>query len=202
MNEQISIQLSSDISYVYGTVNGVEASFSLSAPGIWSTIVERTVNGIYDVAITAYNNAGTPTTISKTVYSHIGWLEPKLDWVSTDYYNFVDLNRVENNTMYVVEMIAAFDTSPIIHSDISRTMSSIEFADSLNRIESNIDLLRQRYTPNGWTVNKVDWQSNTPFNCDDASRLEKNLALLYFYYRGNIDNFRYCGAYTCGEEVI
>lgn len=202
MNEQISILLSSDISYVYGTVNGVEANFSLSAPGIWSALVDRSSNGIYEVTITAYNNAGTPTFINKSLYSHIGWLEPKLDWGPTDYYNFSDLNRVENNTIYVVEMISSFDISPIIESDVSRTMSSIEFANSLNRIESNINLLRQRYTPNGWTINKIDWQSNQPFDFNDAARLENNLALLYFYYRGNIDNFRHCGAYTCGEEVI
>ncbi|WP_438312207.1 hypothetical protein [Sporosarcina sp. FA9] len=202
MNEQISIQLSSGISYVYGTVNGVEASFNLSAPGIWSAVVEKSDDGIYVVLITAYNNAGTPTTINKIVYSHVGWLEPKLDWDSNDYYNFGDLNRVENNTIFVVEMISAFDIPPIIDSDVSRDLKSIEFADGLNRVESNVSLLKQRYTPFGWIENKLDWESNQPFNYDDAARLEKNLALLHFYYRGNIDNFRHCGMYTCGEEVI
>lgn len=202
MNEQISIQLSSDISYVYGTVNGVEASFYLSAPNVWSAVVERSDDGIYDVSITAYNNVGTSTVITRKVYSHTGWQTPKLEWSRTDYYNFEDLNRVENNTIFVAEMISAFDAPPVINSDVSRTMKRIEFADSLNRLEGNIDRLRQRYKPTGWIENKLDWRANDPFNYEDAARLEKNLSLLHFYYRGNIDNFRYCGAYTCGEEVI
>ena len=202
MNEQISIQLSSSISYVHGTVNGIEASFSLTGSNIWSAVVERSDNGIYDVVITAYNNTGTSTVIKRKIYSHTGWQTPKLDWSRDDFYNFEDLNRVENNTIYVAEMISAFDTPPVIDSDVSRTMTRIEFAESLNRLEGNIDRLSRRYRPVGWIENQLDWESNTSFDFKDAARLESNLALLYFYYRGNIDNFRYCGSYTCGEEVI
>nr|WP_272595581.1 hypothetical protein [Paenibacillus apiarius] len=119
-----------------------------------------------------------------------------------DFYNFDDLNRVENNTIEIAALIALFGFPPALQTETGRTMQRIEFADSLNRIESNIDRLRQRYKPAGWLPNKVDWKANDPFDHKDATRLEKNLALLHFYYRGNVDNFRYCGAYTCGEEVI
>lgn len=29
------------------------------------------------------------------------WISPKTNWNSEDYYNFEDLNRVENNTQIV-----------------------------------------------------------------------------------------------------
>lgn len=132
----------------------------------------------------------------------MAWIPPKLDWQPTDYYNFEDLNRVENNTSVITELIAVFDTPPAVVTIDNRNISRIEFADSLNRIEGNINALAQRYKPSGWINNKIDWVANTPFNYQDAMRLEKNLALLHFYYQGNIDNFRHCGAYICGEEVI
>lgn len=130
------------------------------------------------------------------------WITPKLDWQPSDYYNFEDLNRVENNTEVIAELIAAFGIPPVITTITDREMVAIELAVSLNRIEGNINALGQKYKPLGWEENKLDWRANTPFDYQDAIRLEKNLALLHFYYRGNMDNFRYCGAYTCGEEVI
>ena len=132
----------------------------------------------------------------------MAWMEPKMDWLATDYYNFEDLNRVENNTGVIVGLIAIFDTPPSLVTDTERDIKAIELADNLNRIESNIDALRARYTPPGWLPNKLDWAANTPFSYVDAARLEKNLALLYFYYWGNIDSIKHCGAYTCGEEAI
>jgi len=130
------------------------------------------------------------------------WIEPKLEWFPTDFYNFEDLNRVENNTEVVTGLIAHFDAAPILIVVKNRDMKRFEFADSLNRIEGNIDSLRQRFTPAGWINNKLDWQSNTPFNFEDAARLEKNLSLLYFYYSGNYNALPYCGTVTCGEDVI
>lgn len=130
------------------------------------------------------------------------WLPPKLDWTVDDFYNYEELNRVEIDTVGIVDLMSAFGSPPVLTTETIRTMKRIEFADSLNRIESNIDRLKQRFKPKGWIPNKLDWKSNDPFDYKDAARLENNLALLHFYYRGNVDNFRYCGAYICGEEVI
>lgn len=126
------------------------------------------------------------------------WIEPKTDWTPEDYYNFEDLDRVENNMEEIATMIGHFDVPPTLITVTDRTMKRIEFQDSLERVDSNINLLTQRYKPLGWDQGEL----NTPFDYRDALRWEQNLYLLYFYYSGNIDNFRHCGAYTCGEEVI
>ena len=130
------------------------------------------------------------------------WVEPKTDWGPDDFYNFNDLNRVEANTEYIAELIAHFGTPPTLVTVTDRDMKRIEFADSLNRIEGNIDALRQRYTPPGWEPNKLNWAPNDPFDYNDANRLERNLALLYAYYQGNVNAFRYCGMYTCGDGGV
>ncbi|GKV55966.1 hypothetical protein NCCP2222_19130 [Sporosarcina sp. NCCP-2222] len=130
------------------------------------------------------------------------WIEPKLDWTRDDYYNFDDLNRVENNAEVVTGLVGYFIPLPPLVSVKDRNMKRIEFADSLNRIESNQDILRQRYTPIGWLPNKMEWEPNTPFSFSDAIRLEHNLYLLYKHYKGNTETVPICGAFICGEEVI
>lgn len=130
------------------------------------------------------------------------WITPRLNWTRTDYYNFEDLNRVENNTEVVVGLVGYFITLPSLSFVTDRSMKRIEFADSLNRIESNQDVLRQRFTPDGWLPNKIDWEPNAGFSFHDALRLEQNLNLLYQHYKGNAEAVPICGAFICGEEVI
>jgi|GEM_PF-5524300 len=130
------------------------------------------------------------------------WLTPKLNWTSTDFYNFEDLNRVENNTVIVSNLVGYFITLPPLNSVTNRDMGRIEFADSLNRIESNQDILSQRFTPVGWIENKLDWISNDSFDFNDARRLEHNLNLLYLHYRGNAEAVPICGVFICGGELI
>ncbi|WP_336822936.1 hypothetical protein [Sporosarcina sp. USHLN248] len=130
------------------------------------------------------------------------WIEPKLEWTGTDYYNFEDLNRVENNTEVVAGLVEYFIELPPLEFVTDRDMKRIEFADSLNRIEINQDVLRQRFTPVGWLINKTDWEANAPFSFSDAMRLEHNLNLLYQHYKGNAEAVPICGAFICGEEVI
>jgi hypothetical protein len=132
----------------------------------------------------------------------MSWQEPKTSWNSEDYYNFEDLNRVENNTKIVAGLVKLFDRIPDLETNTNRDMSSIEFAESLNRIENNIKILGERRILPGWISPKMDWEYNQRFSYVDANRLEKNLKLLYEYYKGNSELFKYCGAYTCGEEVI
>lgn len=130
------------------------------------------------------------------------WITPKLDWNRTDYYNFEDLNRVEVNTEVVAGLVGYFIGLPPFTFLTDRSMKRIEFADSLNRIEGNQDVLRQRYTPDGWLLNKTDWEPNAGFSFTDALRLEHNLNLLYQHYKGNAESIPICGAFICGEEVI
>ncbi|GLC88708.1 hypothetical protein LYSBPC_18350 [Lysinibacillus piscis] len=130
------------------------------------------------------------------------WIAPKLDWSSSDFYNFEDLNRVENNTEVIADFVRYFIAGPPLNTVYNRDMKHIDFADSLNRIESNQHLLRQRLTPAGWLPNKLDWKANDAFSYIDAHRLEHNLNLLYLHYRGNVDAVPICGAYIVGEGLI
>lgn len=130
------------------------------------------------------------------------WIIPKLEWLPMDYYNYEDLNRVENNMEVVANLVGYFVILPTLTLITNRDMKHIDFAESWNRIEGFQNLLRQRFTPIGWLENKLDWKANDSFSFVDARRLELNLYLLYEHYKGRIDNIPICGALICGEEVI
>lgn len=139
----------------------------------------------------------------KVVFS-VAWQEPIINWEYDDYFNIEDLNRVENNILeiYLLAKIlrGEFNLEEI---NTSHDIKTIPFDDLLNKIERNINVLGGKlYKPKDWNLLESNWIYDMPFSYEDLNKWERNLLLLYRYVKGNIDNFRYCGMYTCGEEVI
>ena len=133
----------------------------------------------------------------------MSWQTPKIDWDSADYYNFGDLNRVESNTQEIANMIGSYGYTPSLISVITdRDNTRIEFYDDLNRVESNILLLKDStYTPTDFETPKTNWRSASDvFDYNSANRLENNLLRLYNMVNNIIDYFAYCGATTCGQD--
>lgn len=124
------------------------------------------------------------------------WITPKVDWTKDDYYNAQDLNRVENNTKVVADMLGISISSLVLN----RNYSSLEFADSLNRIEGNIEALHVINIQ--WTTMKTNWKESQPIDYKDANRLEINLLNLYTILAKNIKVRKYCGGTICGGGII
>ncbi len=198
--EQLSVNLALDIIYVYGTVNGAEADFALTAPGVWSAVVPRSEDGVYTVSVTAYNSLGTPTTYETTLYRASGLLQPKTDWARDDYYNAEDLNRVEINTQYLADELTLAGYQVRLEQVIAdRDMTHFEFASSLSRVERSIDALAAAFiAPPGYQEPRV-WAALDTFDYRDANRLERNLQLLYDWLVAAMASFRRAGAFACGE---
>lgn len=131
------------------------------------------------------------------------WLTPKLDWTEDNYYNPEDLNRVESNTVKVAQLIQQLlgINVNLESTTTDRDYSTIEFADSLNRVERNLEKLSV-LNLSGLKPLKTNWQMGDPFSFKDAIRLETNLAVLYPVLSKNITNVNYCGMVTCGEDVV
>lgn len=201
MIEQLNITLNSDISYVSGTVNGEVAEFSLSSPNVWSAVVPVSLDGKYIIEITAYNNLGTSTIYNTILYRLEGLIPGKINWTSEDYYNAEDLNRVEANTQFVAEYIKGMQYNiPEIAIRTDRDMLAIDFIDSINRVEDNLDIVRKKFiTPMGYENKKV-WKLGKTFSYLDANRLERNLLRLYELALIVEDNLIYCGTFSTGTE--
>ena len=60
-------------------------------------------------------------------------------WVSTDYLNYDDMNRIETNINTLYDLVLEIDSTASVPTIVTnRTYTSIDTVSSLNRIESNI----------------------------------------------------------------
>jgi hypothetical protein len=126
------------------------------------------------------------------------WITPKTNWTKDDYYNATDLNRVENNTKVIADMLGIAISTIIT----DRNYTSLEFYDSLNRIEANIEALHTLSM--AWTTMKTSWKNDNEqkFNYEDANRLEINLLNLYTILYNNLKARKYCGQTICGGGIL
>lgn len=129
----------------------------------------------------------------------------KMNWLPSDFYNCEDLNRVEEAVLVVKEKVIVFrgEIVPIDGTNTTRSESTIEFADSLNRVETNISRLILTFpNTNIFGGTKTNWTHDVPFDFADANRLEKNLYDMYYTIENNITNIPYCGQRITGEEGV
>jgi hypothetical protein len=135
----------------------------------------------------------------------MAWITP-VTFVASDYYNASNLNRVDNNTDYIYDMLIDLGYVPSVSGiSTSRDRTSLTYYDDLNRIEGNIkNLADNSYEPVGWTTPKTTWVSVVDaFDYTDANRLETNLLALKTMIDSINDALLYCGdtlTTICGKS--
>jgi hypothetical protein len=133
----------------------------------------------------------------------MSWITPKTDWQSTDYINYGDFNRIENNIIEIANYLRSITYNiPALTTVTNRDNTSIEFLSSINRIENNLELIRTNFvTPIGWQSTKT-WILGNGFTNDDANRIENNIQLLMNLGVLTFQNFKYIGTFSCGETGV
>lgn len=133
----------------------------------------------------------------------MAWTEPKTDWISNDSLEYYDTNRIESNTDELATVIRAIQYDiPALTVVTNRDITSIDFISSINRIEGNIEAIKNNFfTPGGYQSRKT-WSAGIGFTYLDVLRLENNLKLLYGFYQIVKSNLWYCGTRACGEEGV
>lgn len=131
----------------------------------------------------------------------MAWITPITNWTSADYYNFYDLNRVENNInetrLYLVSLGYVMPTLTI---NTSRTATSYDLTSSINRIESNLDLIRTSFvTPTDWQ-STITWTASTKMTNSHANRWESSTVSLYTLAQNVFASFTYSGTFNCGNQ--
>ncbi len=167
----------------------------------WLSTVGKSPSKTLDPSAQYDPTQGAEAFMSELFGPFYAWDTPKTNWTKDDYYNYWDLDRVEANTEYLSIIPDVFYPVPALEPPVkARSHLSLDFYDSMNRAERNIDKLRTSlHTPIGWEQVKTDWRSGQPFNYKDAARLEANLLRLHGLIAAIIDGFRYCGAVVCGD---
>ena len=134
------------------------------------------------------------------------WVTPVIDWDNTDYINFGDTDRIEENTEYLYdEFVAIGYISAITTFTYPRTVTSFDFFDDWNRIENNILAIKDAtWEPLVWTTPQVNWASvQQSFSFVDTNRIEQNLLYLYEMLNNIKDGLLKCGdtlTSVCGRR--
>lgn len=109
------------------------------------------------------------------------WLEPKTDWVITDYFNYSDYNRIKNNIAYLRELALSMYTDfpffPL--GNDKNSYEEYPYADEFNAIEIDLELIKNN-TFDFYNTEQKEWYENqrTP-NYEDFNRLESACLSLY-----------------------
>lgn len=139
-------------------------------------------------------------TYSKTVAGTTYTIDVKTDWVSTDAINFADFNRLEDNIIILRNFIIAISYSvPSITTETGRTKTFLEYLSSINRIEGNLQTIRNNsFTPSGYGGSQT-WSLGLGFDFAQANRLENNVLSLFLAGGSVFDSFVYAGQVNVGH---
>lgn len=131
----------------------------------------------------------------------MAWITPKVDWTISDNINFGDFNRIENNILelYTYLQSIQYNVPLPTTTNTSRTVLSIDFLSSINRIEANLDNIRIAFLSPSDYIPRKTWTVGKGFDFTDANRLEGNTSRLLNWGMLVYQSYRYCGTYNCGE---
>lgn len=110
--KEIRVPLSGSAIYVTGTVNGVDKVWTRQEGNWWSTTADKSVDGIYVVALTIVYADGKATNDSITLYYGLVLITDRtnddvLAGTKKGFYNSSDLNRVGAAMQYVKDRLIA-----------------------------------------------------------------------------------------------
>jgi hypothetical protein len=138
---------------------------------------------------------------TSTPQTNMPRFEAVTDWAASDTIGFADFNRIETNVGILADYLTEIQYELPERVDVvGRTQASMEYLSSINRLETNIDGIRQSFvTPVEYPGFK-EWSLGMGFTAGDINRLELDLALLYQYAQLVPPSFKYCGELVCGTE--
>lgn len=116
------------------------------------------------------------------------WVEPKINWTTSDFFNSSDYNRIVGNIAHLKDMAdKLFKYYNLFKMETEKNNMSLIYASEINAIEDNIQLINE----NGYKIPlsaAKTWEpgKNVP-TAADYNRLESNIACLYKILKANYD---------------
>jgi hypothetical protein len=128
----------------------------------------------------------------------MAWQTPVTTRTSASYYNFADVNRVDNNTDYLVDYISTYlgTSLTLTYNFTTKDNTSFGKASLINGLEENINLLKNYlgYSPVGWQTLNESWTGDSySFVYTNANNLEVDLSLVKSDVEERVSSLLYCG---------
>lgn len=224
MERTLTVWVGPAIIYLYGTVNGEAATFTLAGDGNWQAVVLRTEDDNYLLHLEAYSANGLEGTYDYTLYYGMmpgvtdrtqadvrrlavltskGWAAmsdaEKAEWLAgmKGAYNHTNLNRVGHNADYLAGLLIQYGYAVSITPKTDWAVGDIPDASEMAVYLANITALKAAFYGTvvlPGTMDSLTW--------DGANRIELLLAEIDLNIKHMIASWRYCGAAVCGDGGI
>lgn len=198
MNRTISVWVGASIIYLYGTVNGGAATFTLVGNGYWQATVPRTENDNYLLHLEAYSVGGLEGTYDCTLF--YGMMPVVINRTGS-YYTHTDLNRVGHNIDYLSGVLNGYGYSVTVDVKTDWVQAYKPRAGQMETYLDNLQALIDSYytlpdTPAPpESMDFLTWQG--------ANNIEQALVDIKEIIGRMENGFRYCGTFNCNQgEVI
>lgn len=133
------------------------------------------------------------------------WITPVTDRTSESFYNYTDVNRVDNNIRYLKEYVDAnVGLVATLQTYTTQNNSTYGTSELMNLLESNINTVKEvlSYDPPSWVTLAESWVGNNSddFTYINANNLEQNLATLKYNFEQIFQSLRFCGTFQSGTD--
>jgi hypothetical protein len=120
----------------------------------------------------------------------------------SDFYNYADFNRENGNVEFLRDILVINGYNVILTYPVDiANRAGFPTVTRINQLRQNIiDLFTGFYYPPDAPEVTVNPARKQIFNYVEANKLEVSLQLIYDLVHKMLAEFKYCGAYTCGEE--
>lgn len=117
----------------------------------------------------------------------MAWITPKTNWISTDYFNIGDYNRIKGNLIWLQGMInQVYPDISIAEMGSDKTYSDYIYADEFNLFETNLATMKNWIAPMG-IGNGILYSENAPTpDYSELNRIESAMLKIYDNLTGQI----------------
>lgn len=225
MDRTLSAWLGPEIIYLYGTVNGDEATFTLVGEGEWRAVVPKALDDTYVIHLEAYSTNGlegsydyiinygmlpgiidrtADDVVRKNTLAQKGWAsltpEEQAEWAAgmKGAYSHIDYNRVSHNVSYLATMLGLYGyTTGVISMREDWDVADFPTPEEQTQYITNILLLKEAFYGTQQIPNSMDKLTVT-----SANNIEKLLLEINAYLNRMVAGFIKCGTSKSGQGVI
>ena len=109
----------------------------------------------------------------------MAWIEPKTDWVKTDYFSYRDWNRWVNNTQELRKLACKAYPDFNISDMPTKGVNDFPYADEVNLLEQNISLVLSKMYRFTQFIPKT-YEANRPtLDYNEANIIESAMLAMY-----------------------